>query len=181
MLTVRGGPPGHSLALQRGADNSQADRFLPAGRASRDEEGSGRVPGRAIACAACDGLGKCDPWTGGSPAVLGFTRGSGLGEKSSRRYGVHSELAPRSSLGGLNCWGLQSRQRAAITDIPALGRRERVCEGGRAPAKLPAPAVPPGHSRVPWQWLCGALGPGVAALLKVTNQRKSVMIFFPVL
>lgn len=121
MLTVRGGPPGHSLALQRGADNSQADRFLPAGRASRDEEGAGRVPGRAIACAACDGLGKCDPWTGGSPAVLGFTRGSGLGEKSSRRYGVHSELAPRSSLGGLNCWGLQSRQRAASPTFQLSG------------------------------------------------------------
>lgn len=116
MLTVRGGPPGHSLALQRGADNSRADRFLPAGRASTAASQEG-----AIACAACDGLGKCDPWTGGSPAVLGFTRGSGLGEKSSGRYGVHSELAPRSSLGGLNCWGLQSRQRAASPTFQLSG------------------------------------------------------------
>lgn len=121
MLTVRGRPPGHSLALQRGADNSQADRFLPqAVRAGTRREPAASQEG-AIACAACDGLGKCDPWTGGSPAVLGFTRGSGLGEKSSRRYGVHSELAPRSSLGGLNCWGLQSRQRAASPTFQLSG------------------------------------------------------------
>lgn len=49
--------------------------------------------------------------------------GQGLGENSSRRYIIHSELAPSSSLEGLNCWGLQSRQ-VAITDIPALGRWE---------------------------------------------------------
>lgn len=109
-----------------------------------------------------------------SPGGQGWGKSPPGGTASTR---AGSQVLPR----GAELLGSAEQAAGGLTDIPALGRRERVCEGGRAPAKLPAPAVPSGHSRVPWQWLCGALGPGVAALLKVTNQRKSVMIFFPVL
>lgn len=121
MLTVRGGPPGHSLALQRGADNSQADRFLPAGRASRDEEGAGRVPGRSHSVCGLRRTRKVrslDGWLSGCPGLHQGVRAGGKVLQEVRRP---LELAPRSSLGGLNCWGLQSRQRAASPTFQLSG------------------------------------------------------------
>lgn len=143
-------------------------RFWPGARSGLcrgGTEGAHRARGQQRTQFAMDSKSQI-PGPVGSPAVSGSARDAKAGRNFPRRCNFHSTLAPSSSHAG--------RGRPGET-IPVVS----LSRGGRDPAKLPAPAACCGHSRGPWRLTCGALGPAVVALLKMTNQKKKKICFSP--
>lgn len=141
-------------------------RFWPGARSGLcrgGTEGAHRARGQQRTQFAMDSKSQI-PGPVGSPAVSGSARDAKAGRNFPRRCNFHSTLAPSSSHAG--------RGRPGET-IPVVS----LSRGGRDPAKLPAPAACCGHSRGPWRLTCGALGPAVVALLKMTNQKKKKFVF----